>query len=187
MATLTELLAKASVVKYLEAKGTQFIRSGRRMKCRCPLPKHPNDNTPSFYVTVAHDGVELFNCFGCNQGGNYITLVRLMEGKPNKQVVRELAQSMGATLDRGQVPTSDPVGSDLMQLFVDEDLFSMQIADYMYSFLEAHQGSDEAITKANLFYRRLDDLSSRGDGKGMRELFETFRKANFSFKGAKRR
>jgi hypothetical protein len=186
MATIHDLCAKATVTAYLEAKGTSLIGSGRRRKCRCPLPNHPGDNTPSFYVTTEPDGTELFYCFGCNNGGNIISLIRMMEGKTNKQIVRELSQRHGMTLDKGQFMQPPAFGADVMKLFVDEDVLMMQVSDYVYSFLEANGGSEDAMLKAGRLYKMMDELSARGDGSALRKLFDRFRKANSQYKGVGR-
>jgi len=183
MATINELCAKASVTAYLENKGVVVLHAGRKRRCKCPFPDHPGDNTPSFYITTENDGTELFYCFGCSRGGNIITLIRLMEGKTNRQIVRELSQRHGIVLDRGQVIQTPAFGSDVMKLFVDEDILMMQISDYVYSFLEANGGSEDALFKIGRFYQMVDDLSSRGQGRELRDLFGRFRKAVSGYKG----
>jgi hypothetical protein len=186
MATIQELCAKATLTAYLEAKGISLVGAGRHRKCRCPLPNHPGDNTPSFHITTEPDGTELFYCFGCNNGGNIISLIRMMEGKTNKQIVRELSQRHGMTLDKSQSFQQPAFGSDVMKLFVDEDVLTMQISDYVYSFLEANGGSDDAMLKAGRLYRMVDELAARGHGVELKKLFAKFRKAVFEYKGVGR-
>ena len=41
-------------------------KNGKGYVCRCPFPDH-EDNTPSFIVTPSEN---LWNCFGCNRGGD---------------------------------------------------------------------------------------------------------------------
>jgi hypothetical protein len=110
----------------------------------------------------------------------------MMEGKPNKQVIRELSQRHGMTLDKSQFFQQPAFGADIMKLFVDEDVLMMQISDYVYSFLEANGGSEDALFKVGRLYRKMDELWERGDGNSLRKLFDRFRKVNSQYKGVGR-
>lgn len=47
--------------------GARFVRRGARLVCRCPLPGHPDDDSPSFTV---YEGRRGWYCFGCHEGGD---------------------------------------------------------------------------------------------------------------------
>jgi hypothetical protein len=54
----------------------QMRRNGERWEARCPLPDH-EDRTPSF---VVYPGDRGWFCYGCDRGGDVITLARLAWG-----------------------------------------------------------------------------------------------------------
>lgn len=60
-----------------ELLAVDFERVGPdRLKARCPLPGH-DDRTPSFIVTPSK---AFAWCFGCNRGGDVLTLTKLTFG-----------------------------------------------------------------------------------------------------------
>lgn len=68
------LYEAAKTITALEAAeryaGVQAKRRGAKSWCRCPLPGHAADNTPS----CAFDDKGRFYCFGCNEGGTSIDM-----------------------------------------------------------------------------------------------------------------
>lgn len=69
-----KLYDAAKTVTALEAAeryaGVQVKRRGMKSWCRCPLPGHPGDNTPS----CSFDDKGRFYCFGCGVGGTSIDM-----------------------------------------------------------------------------------------------------------------
>jgi DNA primase catalytic core len=59
---------------YIEqVTGSTFKKNGKGYVTRCPFPDH-EDKTPSFIVTPQEN---LFNCFGCNRGGDIFEFDKL--------------------------------------------------------------------------------------------------------------
>lgn len=59
----------------------QLRRSGRNIVCLCPLH---HEKTPSFYI---YQEQNRWHCYGCNQGGDSINLVRLLFNYSFKEAV----------------------------------------------------------------------------------------------------
>lgn len=56
--------------------GVALSGHGKRLEGHCPLPGH-EDDTPSFNV---YTQTQRFHCFGCDNGGDVLDFVQLMEG-----------------------------------------------------------------------------------------------------------
>jgi len=55
---------------------TVFREAGKhKMKARCPLPDHPDDDTPSFFIYIDQRS---WWCYGCSRGGDVIDLARIL-------------------------------------------------------------------------------------------------------------
>lgn len=67
-------------------------------KIRCPLPDHP-DKHPS--CDVDHT-LNLWHCWGCDNGGTIFDLLMHRDGKTFGDALRELAYQAGVTLDKKQ-------------------------------------------------------------------------------------
>lgn len=79
----------AKTITALEAAeryaGVQVKRGGGKLWCRCPLPGHTTDNTPS----CAFDDKGRFYCFGCNEGGTSIDMtMKLLDLTSREAAVR---------------------------------------------------------------------------------------------------
>lgn len=86
---IAEICRVVRITDYLETKGVNLIKSGKRTRCLCPLPSH-KDTDPSFYITTLGDGTQLFKCFGCHEAGNIITLMSKMEDESKGKIVKKL-------------------------------------------------------------------------------------------------
>lgn len=163
---ISELCRRSKVSDYLTNKGVDLIRAGSRVKCKCPLPDHPNDNTPSFYISTQPDGTELFKCFGCGRGGNIITLIRSMEGGKNGKIINRLAKAIGITLSPFAPGTEvhiDPTNDDIMRSFCDEDAMYQEIASYALEIMTLHKGSSDIVNKVSKAYKKMDEMIEKGD------------------------
>ncbi len=74
-------------------------RVGNRFNARCPFADHPNDHSPSFWVTPS---MRIFKCFGCGKGGDAIRFLMQMQGKTFTKVVEELADRAGLSLPQNE-------------------------------------------------------------------------------------
>lgn len=90
--------------------GVQAKRIGKNAWCRCPLPGHTADNTPS----CAFDDKGRFYCFGCNEGGTSIDMtMKLLDLTAREAAVRICADfgvgyenTMPARKDKPRVTTA---------------------------------------------------------------------------------
>ncbi|MBF6591480.1 MAG: hypothetical protein IVW57_13265 [Ktedonobacterales bacterium] len=77
---LSEIIARAKAAVRLEdevrRRGVDLRGHGKRLEGHCPLPGH-EDDTPSFNV---YTQTQRFHCFGCDNGGDVLDFVRLMDG-----------------------------------------------------------------------------------------------------------
>ncbi|MBB3460986.1 CHC2 zinc finger domain-containing protein [Rhizobium sp. BK377] len=67
--------------------GHKLSRNGRELETCCPF--HAED-TPSFKIFIAHDGVERFHCFGCGKQGDVLDFVREVKGVDLPEAIRIL-------------------------------------------------------------------------------------------------
>jgi len=58
---LYDAVKKIDLASFIEAETGCSWDGGT---CICPMPSH-RDSKPSFSVSEQHDGIWLFNCFGC--------------------------------------------------------------------------------------------------------------------------
>ncbi len=72
------------LVALCRSRGIKLKKVGRNYKGRCPFHKEEND---SFIVTP---GKNLWNCFGCNQGGDVIELVMRLDKLSFPEAVAQL-------------------------------------------------------------------------------------------------
>jgi len=79
-------------------------RTGRSFRTLCPLHE---EKTPSFYV-IPHK--QIFYCFGCHQGGDVFTFLRVHDGMSFAESVRALAERAGIKIEEsysGEGDTAD--------------------------------------------------------------------------------
>lgn len=82
---ISEHAKQQSLATPIESLIEQDLRkSGKNLTCLCPLHKEKN---PSFFI---YPETNNFWCFGCNQGGDVITFVRLLHGYTFKEAVHYL-------------------------------------------------------------------------------------------------
>ena len=67
----------------------QLERAGTRLKGLCPFHA---EKTPSFYVSPDR---QFFKCFGCDEGGDVLHFLRLIEGLDFLEALRQLASEAG--------------------------------------------------------------------------------------------
>ena len=167
---ISEICKRNSIVAYLNSKGIELRKQGKRQVCKCPIPGHIDD-TPSFCVWTTPDGTELWHCFGrCNKTGNIISLMRLMEKEP-KGVIRRLADKSGVSLkgfDEKAVRI-DPLPSEIAEFLCQDDQLAIEMATWTIAFMRA-RGTVDAIEKESRLYEKIDRLSEVGDEDGLQKV-----------------
>lgn len=90
-----KLYDAAKTITALEAAeryaGVQVKRRGTKSWCRCPLPSHPADNTPS----CSFDDNGRFYCFGCNEGGTSIDMTMKLLDLPAREAAMRICTDFG--------------------------------------------------------------------------------------------
>ena len=128
------------VGEYLQLKPAG---SGSFRAC-CPFHQ---EKTPSFYVNRPR---QTWHCFGCNQGGDIISFVQMMEGLEFPEALQILAEKAGVTL-----PEYDSRGSSERKRLHEVNDLAMR---YFHSQLLTAPNADIARQYVNK--RGLDDLTT---------------------------
>jgi len=89
---------KTFLPAYLESIGCELHGPDTKLNCLCPLH---SEKSPSFHVNFSK-GVPLWNCFGCDRGGDLFTLHALRTERDSKLdfavLAEELAEQFGVSL-----------------------------------------------------------------------------------------
>ena len=89
---IDEVRERIDIVEVI-SRYVRLARSGRRYRGLCPFHQ---EKTPSFYVDPEK---QLFHCFGCRAGGNVFNFLMKIEHAPFVDVVRQLADSVGLSVE----------------------------------------------------------------------------------------
>ncbi|MBL8924021.1 MAG: DNA primase [Myxococcaceae bacterium] len=103
---IDEIRERVDMVALVQRHGVELKKSGRSYKGLCPFHQ---EKSPSFYVWA---DTRRFKCFGCQAGGDAISFVQRLLGKPFLDTVRDLAKELGIDLE-GAV---DPAMREKQQL-----------------------------------------------------------------------
>lgn len=181
--SIQEMCRRFKLSDYLRARGFDLKRSGKYLRCSCPLPDHPNDNTPSFYIREK-DGVELFKCFGCGRAGNVFSVLKILEKKSAGQVIRVLSRHTGVKVgafDENAVHV-DPQPSDVLCSFCDEDAMMLRLTAYAQQFMKAHDCDEAVVDLVNDVYKYLDLKIEEGDKAAIEKAFERLKIVMYKYK-----
>jgi DNA primase len=138
----------------LAGRYTELRRAGTdRMVGRCPLH---DERTPSFTISPAK---QLFKCFGCDAGGDALSLVRLKEGLDFPAALEFLAQRAGVQLE-----DEDP-GIEARRARRARELVPL---DRAAAFYAAHLRSPRSKAAS----RAAEYLAARGINEETRQQFE---------------
>ena len=160
---ITALCVNLKITDYLRSRGVDVLRSGYRWKCKCPLPGHPNETDPSFYITPLSSGVEVYNCFGCDSKGGLISLISAIEHEKKQDVINRLAAEYGVTLGKFDPAVRiEPTPFEIDETFCEEQDASRQIAQYGVQFMRTNI-TDDAINKISRLYEIIDKKTREGD------------------------
>ena len=135
---LDRIKAEVPIQRVLEARGIELKKHGAKdLACLCPL--HGED-TPSFVVTPEK---MLWHCFGCERGGDVLSLTQQLEGISFRQAVELLR----AGYPSGVVTTSSSSGRRVKYSTVpklpapvtpdaDDQKLLRQVVDYYHESLK---------------------------------------------------
>ena len=103
----------STIQKYVELK-----RSGSSWKGLCPFHR---EKTPSFFVFPARG---TWKCFGCGEGGDVISFLMKHRNLNFLEVVEELAEENGITLERaGSTPVTARTSTGLFEVVAEAQEF----------------------------------------------------------------
>ena len=147
-----------------------MIRSGNRIKCRCPFHKDGRESTPSCYISTGKDGGQYFRCFGCSKSGNIITAIHLLENVSKRKVIERLSAESG--IDVGKQPDAvlEPQPDEILATLCDEEEGAALVAWMGCAFMSHYQGVDDVVDKVCVIYRKLDEALYTGDKDEIRRL-----------------
>jgi len=139
----------------LAGRYTELRRAGNdRMVGLCPLH---DERTPSFTITPTK---QLFKCFGCDAGGDALSLVQLKEGLEFPEALEFLARRAGIELQRED---EDPG----VQARIARRARELVPLDRAAAFYAAHLRSPRSAEAA----QAAEYLASRGIKDAIREQF----------------
>lgn len=111
---IDQINLKYKISEYLSDKGIHpKTRNGNNLVYHCPLPCHPNDNSPSFYV-YDKGTHEDYYCYGCKNGAGIVHFVSKYEGIGIRQAVERLSEGMGINVE-------DIMDALIMEIISDTD------------------------------------------------------------------
>ncbi len=91
MTEIEEIKQKLDIVDVV-GQYVQLKKSGKNYKGLCPFH---GEKTPSFMV---NQELQIFKCFGCNEGGDIFSFVQKIEGYDFRQALEILAERAGVKL-----------------------------------------------------------------------------------------
>src|SRR6266851_1830292 len=88
-AEIENLKARTDLLALVKSRGIALKKRGGQYVARCPFHE---EKTPSFAVTPAKG---LWHCLGCNQGGDAIRFVELIDQVSFRAAFEQLSQRVG--------------------------------------------------------------------------------------------
>jgi DNA primase len=95
---IDEVRERIDMIALVQRHGVELKKSGRSYKGLCPFHQ---EKSPSFYVWA---DTRRFKCFGCQAGGDAISFVQRLLGKPFVDTVQDLAKELGIDLEAAVDP-----------------------------------------------------------------------------------
>ncbi len=131
--TIDEIRSRNDIAEVIAECGVPLTQVGSNYKALCPFHQ---EKTPSFSVSAEK---QIFNCFGCNTGGNVISFLQKHEGKTFIEAVEWLAERANIPL-----PTRDPKSTARQKLINDLSELNRFAVKYYHELLRTGQHSQHA-------------------------------------------
>ncbi|MDY7038280.1 MAG: CHC2 zinc finger domain-containing protein [Thermodesulfobacteriota bacterium] len=121
------------LVTLIESKGISLKKNGRSYKGLCPFHE---DTNPSLSVNPS---TNLWQCFGCNAGGDVIRFVELYDKVDFKEAMKQLSAISGQ--HSAKAKSKKPCALSRAPLAVKElKLLSKVLSYYQHTFTEDNRG-----------------------------------------------
>lgn len=130
---IEEVRSRNNIVDVISECGVALKQVGSNYKALCPFHE---EKTPSFSVS---SDMQIFNCFGCQTGGNVITFLQKHEGKSFIESVEWLANRANITL-----PARDAKYSARQKRINDLSELNTFAVKYYHELLRTGQHSQHA-------------------------------------------
>lgn len=130
---ISEVRQKNDIVEII-SEYVPLKLTGKTYKGLCPFHK---EKTPSFYV---HPEKQIYHCFGCGVGGNVFTFLMNYHNRTFFDVLKELANRVGVTLEYNFEKSEEEKQKDIIRKI-------NKIAMEFYKWLLEHKTYGEAPVK----------------------------------------
>lgn len=179
--TIERVKQKLDIVEEIGAV-VPLKKSGKAFKGLCPFH---GERTPSFYV-FPETGT--WRCFGCNEGGDLFTFIEKQQGLDFRDVLTQLAERAGVSLDSGSRDHGDYSESaetsarkrlrqlnEAAAIWYHHQLLQAHEAQYARTYLESRGVSNESIATWRLGFAPDGDRLAQyllAQGYAAKELVE---------------
>lgn len=162
---LDELKGRVDLVAVIRAGGVELKKNGKSLKGRCPF--HPDDDTPSLTVNPA---AQLWNCFGCEAGGDVFRFLQLQEELTFPQALERVQAMAGGPVE--SPPPAPPAPTEALPGPYTRGALLGRVADYYAQRLREHAEAQQYLASRGLDGKELWDAFSVGyaDGSLLRTL-----------------
>lgn len=171
-----EISKRYPITAYLDSCGVSPRRDSEgKSVYHCPLPSHPGDRTPSFYVYDKGDHEDYY-CYGCKSGGSVIQLVAAMEHLSVRDAISKLSNSLNIDI----ADVIDSVVREVIQATggaIDDTESVLQLVMYVSSFchdfLSRTEFDPAEISICDKLSELCDNLMKSRDRKGLEQVMNT--------------
>ncbi len=135
--------------------------------CRCPLPKHFNDDSPSFSINAEKN---LFSCFGCHSSGTPIIFIQLYHKLSFPEAIQYL-------IDYANLKIEPREHSDVLEFLHKSNIKPKENKEFIREFLPNNimdKYKDDFIVEwlnEGISQESLDKFEVRYDNYGNRIIF----------------
>ncbi len=152
--TIDEIRERVDIVSIVQ-KHVSLNRRGKSYKGLCPFHQ---EKSPSFHV-IPDKGI--FHCFGCQTGGDAFKFLMLLEGLSFIEAVKELAGSVGITIEEKELTPEQM--RNLKQRATSYDVLAAA-SEFFRSMLWTRP--EGAKARSYLHERSLDESTAQDAGLG---------------------
>lgn len=114
---IQELKASIDLIDLFKSYGIDVKQKGTQHECLCPFHC---EKTPSLKITPEK---KLWNCFGCDAGGDALSFVERIENVSKSEAKKILLQRVPGILPAGTLKKDKPIFSDNDRVLINPNLF----------------------------------------------------------------